>query len=87
MKAQSLVWILPTFPSICTSCLGIPLVCNIAGSAGSAMGVYSNGFGAAFTCQMKLWHMGRKMFCPAQAGQLVCETLCMLWNVNHGRGL
>ena len=36
------------------------------------MGVYSNGFGAAFTCQMKLWHMGRKMFCPAQAGQLVC---------------
>ena len=38
------------------------------GSAQQNMGCYTgNGFGAAFSTSMKLFHCGRKAFCPAQA--------------------
>ena len=39
-----------------------------AGSSSNCMGVYEKGLGAAFATQMKLWHLGRQEWCPAQAG-------------------
>ena len=37
------------------------------GSISTGMGVYNGGFGAAFSTNMKLYHLGRRSFVPAQA--------------------
>ena len=47
------------------------------GSASCGMGTYQRGFGPAFTTSMKLWHLGKQTYCPAQAGcqRSVAESL------------
>jgi len=40
---------------------------DVARSSINAMGSYPGGLGAAFCCQMKLWHLGRHNFLPAEA--------------------
>ena len=37
------------------------------GSSSKGMGVYQHGLGAAFTTQMKVYHLGRRAFVPAEA--------------------
>ena len=36
------------------------------------MGVYHRGYGAAFSTSMKMYHVGRSSFLPAQAGRKCC---------------
>lgn len=45
----------------------IPLLLPLAGGSLHYGGIYSGGYGAAFCCQMKLWHLGRRSFLPAEA--------------------
>lgn len=46
------------------------------------MGTYAAGVGAAFSCQMKLWHLGRCRFVPGEA----CSNLDICTCVLHFRG-
>ncbi|CAJ1378886.1 unnamed protein product, partial [Effrenium voratum] len=40
---------------------------DVARSAVSGMGQCCDGFGGAFSCHMKLFHLGEQRWCPAQA--------------------
>ena len=42
------------------------------GSSTCGMGVYRGGQGAAFTTSMRLWHLQRQKFLPAQAQSFRC---------------
>lgn len=50
-----------------------PLLFPFSGSSTHSMGVYHRGFGAAFTTQMELLHLGRDEWCPGQAGLARCH--------------
>lgn len=40
---------------------------DVARSAQQAMGIYPDGVGPAFSTAMKLYHLGKRRFLPAQA--------------------
>ena len=44
-----------------------------SGSSTHSMGVYYRGYGAAFCTQMKLFHVGRESFLPAEAWPAVSK--------------
>lgn len=55
-----------------------------SGSATHCMGVYKNGLGSAFTTSMKLYHIGRSAWCPAEARGAACWASCLkfsLWKL------